>query len=117
MQLNEVDESERDRAEQEDAGAVHQFNMIAGQVSDRQFVDLLECLQQYERPTEREREVTCKEPPEFSAERHRAESLKPSQINLSSAVDTVEHASQFAVGLKQTVASEELSRPAQVACF
>ena len=66
-------------------------NMIAGQVSDRQFVDLLECLQQYERPAEREREVTCEEPPEVSAERQRAESLEPSQINLSSAVDTVEH--------------------------
>ena len=66
------------RAEQEDAGAVDQFDVIAGQASDRQLVDLLECLQQYERPTEREREVTCEEPPETSAERHRAESLKPS---------------------------------------
>ena len=111
-----VDQSQGDRAEQEDAGAVDQVNMIAGQASDRQLVDLLESLQQHERPAEREREVKREEPPETGAERQRAESLKPSQIDLSSAVDAVEHVGQFAVGLEQTVAPEKLGRPAQVAC-
>ena len=99
-----VDQSQGHRAQEQDARGADQVKVSAGHASDQHVIDFLETLQQHERPAVRKREITREKPAERGAKRQSAESLEPAQIDLSPAVDAVQHFPQGTVGLEQAVA-------------
>ena len=70
------------------------MNSHACQMSERHVVDFFKALEKHERPPKGQCQKKGEEPSDGGAERQGAETLEPAQVDLTSAVDAVEHVRQ-----------------------